>query len=253
MALDCRLDRIVTEMQGLAQISAGRVWPAIIFVVCALLGCAQSVPVTTASSADAVAGSTSSSSAPPVSSPTTAALALQGTPATTVVAGTPYAFQPTVSQSATSVTYTINNRPSWAVFDTSTGELDGTPPLTSVGTTANITIMASNGLSAATIGPFNITVTAAPASPPPTSAKATLTWVAPTVNTDGTPLTDLAGYHIYYGMNPAQLPLEVILNGAALTTYVVNGLTAGVYYFAVTAFSSQGTESVLSDVVTKTI
>ena len=244
-------------MQGLAQISARRTVPATLVVVSALMGCAQSVPVTTGASADGAAGATGSSStvpvSTPVSTPATAALALEGTPATTVVAGTPYAFQPTVSQSATAVTYTVTNPPAWAVFSTSTGELDGTPPLSSVGATASITITASNGNSTATIGPFDITVTAPLASPPPAPAgAATLTWVAPTLNTDGTPLTDLAGYHIYYGMNPAQLSLEVILNGAASTTYSVSGLTVGAYYFAVTAFSSQGTESMLSNIASKT-
>jgi hypothetical protein len=34
---------------------------------------------------------------------------------------------------------------------------------------------------------------------PPSGTTATLTWDAPTTNADGTPLTDLAGYRIYYG------------------------------------------------------
>jgi hypothetical protein len=32
-----------------------------------------------------------------------------------------------------------------------------------------------------------------------TTGTATLSWSAPTTNTDGTPVTTLIGYHIYYG------------------------------------------------------
>src|SRR5438309_11629995 len=41
-----------------------------------------------------------------------------------------------------------------------------------------------------------------PPPPPPTSGTATLSWLAPTTNTDGAALTDLAGYVIYYGPRP---------------------------------------------------
>jgi ABC-type oligopeptide transport system substrate-binding subunit len=82
---------------------------------------------------------------------------------------------------------------------------------------------------------------------------ATLSWLAPTTNTDGAALTDLSGYHIYYGMNPNDLTQTVQLAGVGLQTYVIDGLRTGTWYFAVTAVASTGVESALSDVVSKTI
>ena len=53
---------------------------------------------------------------------------------------------------------------------------------------------------------------------------ATLSWVPPTRNTDGSALTRLAGYRIYYGATP-QLGHSVTIANAGLTRYVVSGLT----------------------------
>jgi len=80
-----------------------------------------------------------------------------------------------------------------------------------------------------------------------------LTWLAPTENSDGTVLTNLAGYHILYGTNASELTQEIDLSGAATTTYVVSNLAPGTYYFAVTAYSSAGAESTESDLASKAI
>jgi hypothetical protein len=82
---------------------------------------------------------------------------------------------------------------------------------------------------------------------------ATLSWQAPTTNTDGAALTDLAGYRIYYGMNADDLTQTVQLTGLGLQTYVIEDLGLGTWYFAVKAVTVTGAESALSDVVSKTI
>jgi Fibronectin type III domain len=89
-------------------------------------------------------------------------------------------------------------------------------------------------------------------SPPPTGT-ASLSWSAPTENTDGTPITDLAGYHVYYGTNSSNLTQTVDIVGATVTSYVVRGLAAGTYYFAVSAYNGSGLESAKSNVASKTI
>jgi hypothetical protein len=78
-------------------------------------------------------------------------------------------------------------------------------------------------------------------------------WVAPTDNTNGTPLTDLAGYHIHYGTNPENLTQVIDLAGTSTTEYEVSGLAPGTYYFAISAYTTEGTESAESDVGYKTI
>jgi hypothetical protein len=95
-----------------------------------------------------------------------------------------------------------------------------------------------------------------PASPLPTpgTSNATLSWRAPTENTNGSALTDLTGYKLYYGTAPGQLTSTIALSNPGLLTYVIDGLTVGVtYYFAVAAVASDGMESALSDVASKTI
>jgi Fibronectin type III domain len=81
----------------------------------------------------------------------------------------------------------------------------------------------------------------------------TLTWIAPTGNTNGTPLTDLAGYHIHYGTSQDNLTKVIDLAGTGTTEYEVSGLAPGTYYFAVTAYTAMGTESAESDIGNKTI
>jgi Fibronectin type III domain len=81
----------------------------------------------------------------------------------------------------------------------------------------------------------------------------TLSWIAPTGNTNGTPLTDLAGYHIHYGTSQDNLTKVIDLAGTGTTEYEVSGLAPGTYYFAVSAYTAMGTESAQSDVGNKTI
>jgi hypothetical protein len=82
---------------------------------------------------------------------------------------------------------------------------------------------------------------------------AMLSWQAPTTNTDGAALTDLAGYRIYYGMNADDLTQTVQLTSVGLQTYVIEDLGSGTWYFAIKAVTNTGVESALSDVVSKTI
>ena len=82
---------------------------------------------------------------------------------------------------------------------------------------------------------------------------ATLSWEAPTANTNGTALTDLVGYRIYYGSSPEDLKQSVQIGTVGLQTYVVENLDAGTWYFAVMALASNGAGSALSNVVSKTI
>jgi len=87
----------------------------------------------------------------------------------------------------------------------------------------------------------------------PTSGAATLSWDAPTADTNGQPLTNLAGYRIYYGESATTLSETVNLSGTGLQTYVIDNLAQGTWYFAIKAVNTSGVESALSNVVSKTI
>ncbi len=162
--------------------------------------------------------------------------------------GQVYTFTPQVSGNSGSVTFSIQNPPSWATFDTSTGTLSGTPQAANVGTYSNIVISASDGQGQISLAPFTVTVAQANSG----TGNASLSWTAPTTNTDGTVLTDLVGYKIYYGTSASSLS-NVLTVSSGVNSYVIEGLASGTWYFAVQSYTSAGTVSALSNVVSKTI
>jgi hypothetical protein len=82
---------------------------------------------------------------------------------------------------------------------------------------------------------------------------ATLSWAAPNQNTDGSALTNLAGYRIYYGISSNVLDQVINIPGVGVTEYVVDNLSTGTYYFSIRAYTSTGAESALSNIVSDTI
>jgi len=84
------------------------------------------------------------------------------------------------------------------------------------------------------------------------SGVATLSWDPPTTNADGTPLTDLAGYKVYYGTSSGNYSQSI--DAGNVTTYTVNNLTEGLtYYFTTTSYDTSGNQSVYSNEVNKVI
>ena len=82
---------------------------------------------------------------------------------------------------------------------------------------------------------------------------ATLDWMPPTENSDGTQLTNLAGYTVYYGTSSSDLSQSVKVSNPGLASYTVTGLTSGTWYFAVTSYSADGVESTRTSTVSTTI
>jgi len=82
---------------------------------------------------------------------------------------------------------------------------------------------------------------------------ASLSWVAPTLRVDGTPLGNLAGYRIRYGTAPGSYTQQLQIPNPGITSCVVENLPAGTYYFVAIAYDSGGLESAPSAVVSKTI
>jgi hypothetical protein len=187
---------------------------------------------------------------PPAPPPPAAPPVISGTPPASVVAGSGYAFQPTASDpSGKQLAFSVQNSPPWAGFSIATGQLYGTPSSAQMGTYGNIVISASDGTAASALPAFSITVT----SPPATTGTAVLTLTPPTQNTDGSPLTDLAGMRVYYGSSADSLDQVLDLPGNAATSYTLSSLSSGVWYFAATAYNSGGLESSPSATASKSI
>jgi hypothetical protein len=171
-----------------------------------------------------------------------------GTPTTTAREGQAYSFTPTASDpEGDTLTFSIANKPSWADFSTSTGALTGTPPTGSAGTYGNIIISVSDGKVTKSMAAFSITVQQA------SNGSVTLSWQAPDSRTDGSTLTNLAGYRIKYGTTSGSYPNVVTLNNPGLTSYVVENLPPATYYFVMSAIDSAGVESANTNPVSKTV
>ena len=85
-----------------------------------------------------------------------------------------------------------------------------------------------------------------------TDTNATFSWSPPTTNTDGTPLTDLAGFKLYSGANGVGTLVTTITSPSA-TSYQLTGLAVGNYSWYLTAYNSSNIESGPSNNATKSI
>jgi hypothetical protein len=171
---------------------------------------------------------------------------ITGSPTKSINAGTSYSFKPTATDAdGNTLAFSISNKPAWASFNTGTGQLTGIPTAAQVGTYSGITVTVSDGKASASLAAFAITVTQT------SNGSVTLSWIPPTQNTDGSALTNLSGYRIYYGMSASALTQTIAVNTVGLTTYVIENLSPATYYFALTAVTSSGIESNRSTVASK--
>ncbi len=181
---------------------------------------------------------TSDNSAPNVS----------GSPATVAVVGVNWSFTPTASDpDGDMLTFSIVNRPDWAAFDTATGQLSGAPLLGDSAVYEDIMISVSDGDLMASLPAFDINVSQV------ANGSATLTWTAPMLNSDGTALTDLASYRIYYGFSAGSYPNAINIDNPGVTSYVVENLPPATYYFVTTSVNSSGIESAFSNVASTSV
>lgn len=88
---------------------------------------------------------------------------------------------------------------------------------------------------------------------PSATSFALLSWTPPTKNEDGSALTDLAGYKIFLGSQPGVYPKFVEVNDPKATSYRIENLPAGQWYFSVRSVSKAGVVSAPSSECSKLI
>lgn len=180
--------------------------------------------------------------------PANRAPTISGTPPTSILAGQAYSFTPSAADpDGDALTFSIQNRPAWANFNTSTGRLNGTPGAGDVGQFTNVRISVSDGQAQASLGAFSIAVNQI------ANGSVTLSWIPPTTNADGTTLTDLAGYRIYYGRSAGALDQVITIGNAGTTRWVVENLSPATWYFAMTSYRTGGIESERSGTVASNV
>lgn len=257
---------------------------------------------------------------------------LSGTPAATVTANSAYYFRPQAENPpGSSLLFSIENKPAWASFSLTTGQLSGTPSSADTGDYPGIQITATDGTSSATLPPFTIhvrppsalvasngstgstssttgsggasgTTTSSAGSGAGSTSTSTggtssgstssstsgtssgstgststgtggtsgststgtsgsstsgdtisVSWLAPTENTDGSALTNLAGYTIYYGSTASAMTQKVSINTVGELSYVLSNLAPGTWYVEVVAVNSAGVQSAPSSMVSITL
>ena len=168
--------------------------------------------------------------------------AVSGTPPRAIAMGQEYVFQPDARDpDRDPLTFAIENRPSWASFNAKTGRLWGTPAPGDIGSYANIRISASDGKQSSSLPAFSIAVVSS------ALGSLTVSWEAPTTNADGSALTDLSGFKIYYGTVRDTLNNVVTIDNPSVNRFVVENLAPGTYFVAASAFNSRGIESERSE------
>jgi hypothetical protein len=172
---------------------------------------------------------------------------ITGSPSVSAQVGQPYSFRASATDpDGNPLKFSIQNKPGWATFDTSTGTLYGTPTDANVGSFGNVLISVSDGTSTSTLPAFAITVAM------PVTRTATLNWTPPTQNMDGSPITNLAGYKVMYGSSPGQYSQALSVPVATVTSVAIEALEAGrTWYFTVKAVNTSGVESDFSNEVSK--
>jgi hypothetical protein len=169
---------------------------------------------------------------------------ISGSPPGEALVAQIYRFVPTASDADDdALSFSIKNKPGWANFDTTSGTLSGVPTDADVRIYDNIYISVSDGTAIASTDSFSIAVVNT------TLGAATISWLAPDQNADGSALLDLSGYRIYYGNLSGQYSRQLEINSASIMTAVIDDLSQGTWYFAATALTSQGLESAFSDEV----
>jgi hypothetical protein len=85
------------------------------------------------------------------------------------------------------------------------------------------------------------------------TGSAVVSWVAPTTNTNGTPLTNLAGFRIYYGTSSTSLTQSTTVNNVAARSATISPLVPSTWYFKVRAINTSQVESSDSNIAAKSV
>lgn len=171
-------------------------------------------------------------------------LSIAGVASSGVNPGDSYAFQPRVTgHEGRPLSFEILNKPSWTQFDQLTGRVTGVPQDADIGATIGIVIRVSDGTATAQLPPFNVYVeTLFP-------GVIALDWLPPTANVDGSPVDDLAGYRVYYGIEYGRYTEVIDIDDPNNMSHIVDNLPPNLYYFVATAYDATGFESAFSNAV----
>jgi len=175
---------------------------------------------------------------------------ISGDPPVVATVDLPWSFLPAASDpDGDELTFVVDPLPDWLTLDPTNGSLQGIPSEADIGTWSGIVMVVSDGLESSALPAFDISVAARGTA----TGWARLSWAAPEQREDGSPVGVLSGYSIYYGQQSGMYEHAVEIPNPGVTSYLIEGLGEGTWYFAMTASTADGLESGLSAEVSKTI
>ena len=130
--------------------------------------------------------------------------------------------------------------------------LASAPPNVSASPAATV-VADTVAVSAPSSGSSPVNSSSSDVAPITTTGSVTLSWYAPTENTNDSALTNLAGYVIYYGRSASTMTNTISIDTVGTLTYVISDLSSGTWFFAVKALNASGNESDPSVTVSKTL
>ncbi len=204
----------------------------------------------TTAQSSALPPATKNPAPPPASSPVNQAPVISGTAPEQATVGQLWAFQPTlIDPDGDVLNISSSNLPGWMDLNKANGRLTGTPGDADVQTWSNIVLTASDGNVAVSLPAFTVKVIAQNAA----SGSATLSWLPPTQRTDGSPVGEISGYRLLYGQAPGGYTQSVTISNPGITSYMIEGLTSGEWFFAIQTLDGNGLFSAPSAEVSKVI
>ncbi len=184
---------------------------------------------------------------------------ITGTPASTVLEGNVYSFIPTANDidAGDSLTFTINNKPSWASFNTSNGQLSGSPTNSDVGSTNTIVISVSDNANAtASLAAFNLEVVNVNQAPAVANTSFSIAENSANDTNVGTPLIVVdpdAGSSFSYSISSGNLNNAFKINGSGqlsvMTSSALDFETKANYALTITVTDNGGLSDTASVVV----
>jgi hypothetical protein len=178
-------------------------------------------------------------------------LSISGTPSPTAQVGHVWTFQPTIhSPDGESYELTVENIPPWMSILPNPWELSGEPLPEDADTHwAHIVVKASDGRTIARLPAFHINVIAQDAA----TGTAFLRWLPPAARANGSPIGKLGGYRVLYGQISGSYSRVIAIDNPGITSYLIEDLGPGTWYFALVAVTSDGLASAPSAEVSKRI
>ncbi len=138
---------------------------------------------------------------------------------------------------------TANVGPAVATTTSSSSSGGTSVSKSSTSTTSTSTASTSSNSGSSSTGTSSSSSTAT------STGTAALQWNAPTDNANGSALTNLVGYNVYYGTSSGAMTNKIAINTVGVTNYVIQNMQSGTWYFAMTAVNSSGVESVMTNTV----